>query len=405
MSRGEPIFRRCGKCSKRKAADGACGNCGHKRHTWSYVIDAGRRPDGGRRQLQKGGFPTYKAAKAHMQAQAVDRKREGRRYVEDTDETFGAYAARWLEERAKPRLKLERIKQTTFAIIERDLRNHLIPGLGEIPIQQLDAGRITRHYAHLRGDLSPKSIANVAGLLHQILRDAVNDGTVWRNEATLADRPTAERREQPTWTPAQVVQFLAHMREVDKDWHALYATIAATGIRRGEALGATWAETDLDAGMLRVRQSITKAGSEVVISTPKTKRSARTVPLPSALVAILKEHKRRQIEARLARGSEWIDQDLVFPNETGRYRYPDYVSVRFANEAENCGLPPIGGPHGLRHSLASALNARGDGLATISALLGHASTAITGQVYVHMIEGADATAVNAHAAVLFPEAL
>jgi uncharacterized protein (DUF433 family) len=55
-------------------------------------------------------------------------------------------------------------------------------------------------------------------------------------------------------------------------------------------------------------------------------------------------------------GSDWLD--LVFPNEVGRSRYPDYVSTRFATYARRAGLPHIGGPHGLRHSLASALDAR-----------------------------------------------
>lgn len=59
------------------------------------------------------------------------------------------------------------------------------------------------------------------------------------------------------------------------------------------------------------------------------------------------------------------------------------------------------GPHGLRHSLASALDANGNGLATIGALLGHASTAVTSKVYTHMLKGADRAAVDEHAATLF----
>ncbi len=103
-------------------------------------------------------------------------------------------------------------------------------------------------------------------------------------------------------------------------------------------------------------------------------------------------------------GNAWQEQDLVFPNEWGRYRYPDYVSTRFAADAKAAGLPHIGGPHGLRHSLASALDADGNGLATISALLGHASTAVTSKVYTHMLKGADRLAVDRHAGALLAEA-
>jgi site-specific recombinase XerD len=74
------------------------------------------------------------------------------------------------------------------------------------------------------------------------------------------------------------------------------------------------------------------------------------------------------------------------------------VSTRFATYARRAGLPHIGGPHRLRHSLASALDASGSGLATISALLGHASTAVNSKVYTHMLKGADRAAVDSHAA-------
>ena len=184
---------------------------------------------------------------------------------------------------------------------------------------------------------------------------------------------------------------------------SLFATIAATGIRRGEAVGAIWAGVDLKTGFLEIRQTITKAGSKIVVKEPKSKRSRRLVPLPPAVVALLGEHRIRQTERRLALGSDWQDHDLVFPNEWGRFRYPDYVSTKFATYARQCGLPHIGGPHGLRHSLASALDASGNGLATISTLLGHASTAVTSKVYTHMLKGADRAAVDEHAASLFSD--
>lgn len=119
------------------------------------------------------------------------------------------------------------------------------------------------------------------------------------------------------------------------------------------------------------------------------------------MLDLLREHRVRQNEQQLRVGPAWQDGNLVFNNGMGRYVYPDYVSTRFSTFARECGLPHIGGPHGLRHSLASALDANGNGLATISALLGHASTAVTSKVYTHMLKGADRAAVDAHAAALF----
>lgn len=284
---------------------------------------------------------------------------------------------------------------------ERDLRNHLLPELGDIPIQYLDGATLTRHYAALLDRLSTKTIANVHGLAHRILDDAVSEELLLRNPADRAVKPRAPETEQATWTPDEVAQFLRHVRDDDPDWHALFATIAVTGIRRGEAVGATWAATDLSLGTLEIRQTITKAGSRVITKQPKSQRSRRVVPLPDAVVTLLRDHRERQDHRRTLLGPNWQDHDLVFPNEWGRYRYPDYVSTKFSTYARRCGLPHIGGPHGLRHSLASALDANGNGLATISALLGHASTAVTSKVYTHMLKGADRAAVDQHAAFLF----
>jgi len=137
--------------------------------------------------------------------------------------SFGDYATTWLEERARTRVDLGQLAETTFAIYERDLRNHLVPALGAIPLQQLDGGTLTRHYAQLLERLSTKSIANVHGLAHRILHDAVMDGLLPHNPADRAVKPKAPETEQPTWTPEDVATFLAYVRQDDADWHALFA--------------------------------------------------------------------------------------------------------------------------------------------------------------------------------------
>lgn len=394
MGRSGSVYRRCTGCRRRIA--GTRCECGHGRYTWTFTVDVALSGATTRKQVKRGGFIRKQDALDAMQSELVDRRRGT--HIPVTNVSFGDYATAWLEERARVRVALGQLAETTFAIYERDLRNHLVPDLGEIPLQQLDGATLTRHYSMLLEHLATKTIANVHGLAHRILHDAVMDGVLPHNPADRAVKPKARDTEQPTWTPEEVADFLAYVFEDNLDWHALFATIAITGIRRGEAVGATWSATDLSDRTLEIRQTITKAGSKVVVKPPKSRRSRRVVPLPVALVAILAEHRARQDERRRVLGGTWQDHDLVFPNDVGRYRYPDYVSTRFANYARRAGLPHIGGPHGLRHSLASALDASGNGLATISALLGHASTAVTSKVYTHMLKGADRAAVDQHAA-------
>ena len=383
MGRSGSVYRRCTGCRRR--ITGPHCPCGHGRYTWTFAVDVAPPGASARQQVRRGGFERKQDALDAMQAELVDRRRGT--HIQPTNLTFGDYAKRWLHERAATRVKLGQLAETTYAIYERDLRNHLLPHLGDVAIQQLGGATLTRHYAALLERLSTKTIANVHGLAHRILEDAVHDELLLRNPARTAVKPRAPDSEQPTWTPEETARFLRHVRADDPDWHALFATIATTGIRRGEAVGAVWAGVDLKTGFLEIRQTITKAGSKIVVKEPKSKRSRRLVPLPPAVVALLGEHRIRQTERRLALGSDWQDHDLVFPNEWGRFRYPDYVSTKFATYA--------------RHSLASALDASGNGLATISTLLGHASTAVTSKVYTHMLKGADRAAVDEHAASLF----
>lgn len=397
MGREGSVYRRCTGCRKRITAP-VCP-CGHGRFTWTFVVDVARSRARSREQVKRGGFRRKQDALDSMREELVDRHRGN--YPERDTLTFGEYARRWLRDRAGARRRLGRLAETTYAIYERDLRNHLLPALADIPIQELDGTTLTRHYTDLLDRLSPKTIANVHGLAHRILEDAVQDEVLGRNPADRAVKPRATETEHPTWTPDEVARFLGHVRQRDPDWHTLFALIATTGIRRGEAIGATWAALDVDQATLKICQTITKAGSRIVIKEPKTVRSRRHVPLAAPVLDLLREHRVRQDEERRRLSLVWQDADLIFTNGMGRYLYPDYVSTKFSRLARECDMPHIGGPHGLRHSLASALDANGNGLATISALLGHASTAVTSKVYTHMLKGADRAAVDAHAAALF----
>jgi integrase len=399
MSRGGSVYRRCTGCRKRMR-DATCP-CGHTRYSWTYTIDVAQ-PGAPRRQVYRSGFKTKADAVGAMQAEQVDRRRGA--FVEPDRTTFGQYAERWMSHHAEARVKLGRLKATTLAIYERDLRLHLRPTLEHLPLQSVDSGTLTHLYARLTDTLSPKSIRNVHGLAHRILEDARRDGLLLNNPAKDAEPPTAEDHEHATWTVEEVARFLAHIAGDDPGWHAMFTLMAACGLRRGEALGLRWSDVDLDGGALTVAQIVTTLKGRAHVSTPKTQRSRRTLELAPELVAMLREQRRRQAQHRLAFGGMWQDHGLVFPRPDGLPINPTGASKKFRTYADRCGLESIG-PHGLRHSFASALDASGEGLATISALLGHASTVVTGKVYTHMLKGAGGEAIARHTAALFGAAV
>ena len=102
-------------------------------------------------------------------------------------------------------------------------------------------------------------------------------------------------------------------------YHTALVLIAATGLRRGEALALRWDSDvlNLDEGWLKVRKTIGRVGKQLVFSEPKTPRARRTVPVPPAVVAMLRRHRTAQKAERLRMGDQWHDSGLVFTTEFG----------------------------------------------------------------------------------------
>src|SRR5260370_31917505 len=93
--------------------------------------------------------------------------------------------------------------------------------------------------------------------------------------------------------------------------------IAATGLRRGEALALHWSDVDLDAGKLVVRGTLGRVGGKLIITEPKTERSRRSVPIAAPLVAILPAHRTDQDARRLAASHQWEAHRLWFASTFG----------------------------------------------------------------------------------------
>src|SRR3954447_22160665 len=118
----------------------------------------------------------------------------------------------------------------------------------------------------------------------------------------------------------------------------------------------------------------------------KTARSRRTLFLTPQLVELLRRHRARLAEERIAVGEAWQDHGLIFPSELGTPLDPDNVSHLFSRICRQAGLGHWH-LHELRHSGASLTLAQGTDLYVVSEVLGHSSVAITKDVYGHLVEG------------------
>jgi integrase len=299
--------------------------------------------------------------------------------VKDSKIMLGAYAEQWIGST----LAASNRKASTKELYAILTRRHVINGvLADMQLDKIRPSDVERFILDRQGRLSPSSVRQVYTILRAVLDAAVRDGLIASNVAAKVQRPGVPRREAEWLTPAQLETLLT-VRGVEDRYSVLFRIYATTGLRRGEALALRWQDVDLTGGSLRVTRTLGRVNGRLDVSEPKWS-SRRTVPLLAPIVAMLRDHRTRQLEERLAAGSMWQDHDLVFATSTGHYLDPRNTLRVLAGTVEAAGLPKGVGVHTLRHSGASAMLAAGAPIVTVSRILGHSSIAITADIYGHV---------------------
>lgn len=100
--------------------------------------------------------------------------------------------------------------------------------------------------------LSAPTVVRIYATINAALNHAVLCGEIAVNPAALVEMPRIDHQRPEPWTPGELAQFLTKCVG-DRDY-PLFALMALRGLRRGEALGLSWTDIDLDAKVVRVRR-------------------------------------------------------------------------------------------------------------------------------------------------------
>jgi len=317
----------------------------------------------------------------------------------------------WLESWLRFKETTAGLKPRTIAGYRHMAEKHIVPSLGRRKLLSLKLAHVEDLLTRLAGrGLARSTIRQVWQVLNNACRHAVRRELLASNPCAEAQKPGRETDNRPkAWTPVEASMFLAAAIEESK-FYPLYFLALTTGLRRGELLGLELhKDLDLDEGTLRVRQTQSHRSTDDVTSA-KTDRSRRKIPLAPDAVTVLREHLERRAE--LAAGERWRDSGRLFTMDHGgpissRYLYGDFKAViKGCNTGEDgkaIDPPPVRDItfHALRHTYATwAL--RQLPVHVVSKRLGHRDAAITMRIYAHVLADMEQEGALTLAALMEP---
>ena len=374
----------------------------------AWVVDY--TDQSGTRRLKT--FPRKKDADAFAATATVE-IREGTHVADSASVTVKRAGELWLASAEQAGLE-----RTTLDQYRQHLRLHIEPFIGRMLLSKLNAPTVRAFEDKLRAEgRSPTLTRYVVRSLGALLADAQERGLVVRN--TVRELRGSRRRGRDSRqearagrlkvgidipTPAEI-KSLVHALDGSK-WRPLFLTAIFTGLRASELRGLKWADVDLKAAELHVRQRADRYND---IGKLKSAAGERTVPLPPIVVGALREWK-----LACPKG----DLDLVFPNREGNVEWlpnmvarglvPLQITAGLTTPAlEEAGKPKIDddgkpivvakypGMHALRHFYASwCINRKADGGLELPAKvvqhrLGHSSITVTLDTYGHLFPRGD----------------
>ena len=241
--------------------------------------------------------------------------------------------------------------------------------------------------------LGDASIHRTFRVLRLLLDGAVRDGLLAKNPAAAVEPPSASRTEAWVLSTDDVSRILDAAGELDalrlehggyRTHHrAFFTLVAATGLRKGEALALRWDDVDPTHGTIAVRGTLSRVDGRLVVTAPKTRASRRILAPSAGVMALLEVHRAAQEVDRQRAAGVWIETGHVFTTASGNPLDPRSALRAFTLAAERAGIHGVS-VHTLRHSAATAMLEGGVHLKAVSELLGHAGTQVTAEVYAHL---------------------
>lgn len=247
----------------------------------------------------------------------------------------------------------------------------VLPRWGPVPLSRITHADVVAWVAEMSTQVGPATGSKALLVLSQCVQLAIRDGRLARDPTVGVRKPRPTRGRQRFLTHGEVEKLAG---ELPAPYDLLVVVLAYTGLRFGEASALRVASVDLARARLVVDRALTELRGKISEGTTKTHRS-RTVPIPRVLRGRLADY----IQGRDP--GEWL-----FPAPGGGPLRNSNFRHRFFDPAvQRAGLAPLT-PHDLRDTAASLAVAAGASVKAVQRMLGHASAAMTLDVYAGLFD-------------------
>jgi len=281
---------------------------------------------------------------------------------------FSALLDAWLAETGP------RVKRSTLATYERALGRCIRPALGALDTEQMTDAELSKFLIGAAEVYSGSTVRLLGCILRSALEYAHGRGLCRAAEGRLP-RLNAARQEARILSREEQLRLLDSLSPEGGPAQLGILLCLYTGMRLGEACGLRWGDVSPDCNIIYIRRTLQRLpGAEgehktaLVLDTPKSRSSARAIPVPARLRPLLER-------ARAGEGCFLLTGEET-PMEPRRFQR------RFKSALREAGVADINF-HALRHTFATNCVNLGCDAATLARILGHSDVAITLNTYVH----------------------
>ena len=256
-------------------------------------------------------------------------------------------------------------------------------------LQEISPADIQKYLVYLRTEyksksgkpLSAKTLRHHHGTLNLIFGYAERQEMIAKNPMQRVDPPKKEKKPVDALTQEQAAKLFPLLSSYPLDFHCIMQLLVTTGMRRGECMGLKWKDINENACTISIERNVSYTPeSGVIVSTPKTANSIRTIPIMPSTLQLLQQLKQ---ETQQQHPGTALKDAFLFPkgNEIFTARDPNSVTRRVKRFMKNNGFPDLS-PHDLRHSCATLLLSQGADIKSVQEILGHADASTTLNFYV-----------------------